>query len=109
MNLDARYNITKRFATETIALLCEKSQIVVSARRFPATASDLRMKAKVFPVKFPFAPDHRAHELTALSVAGSQNETGRGDGLPDQTDSQSAGNQGNFSHQSTQKPVLTRQ
>jgi len=109
MNKDERYNITKRFATETIALPCEKSQIVVSARRFPATASDTRTKARVFLATFPFAPYHQAHEIAALSVAGSQNETGRGDGLLDQTDSQSARNQSNFSHQSTQKPVLTRQ
>lgn len=74
MNTDERYNITKRFATETNALLCEKSQIVVSARWFPATASDLRTKAKVFLQGCPLAPDHRVHDLEAVARRQSRRD-----------------------------------
>jgi len=107
MNVDARYNISKRFAIETNALLCEKSQIVVSARMLPATASDTRTKAKVFLQGCPLAPDHWVHDLDALSVAGSPNGTGRVETARPKTWLVASGETRHFSHQFAQKPCLT--
>ena len=83
------YQIGNRFATEIIgnrALLCEKSQIVVSARWFPATASDLRTKAKVFLQGCPLAPDHRVHDLEAVARRQSRRDCHGGNFAPKSAD-----------------------
>ncbi len=103
----ALYAIQERFATETIALSSEKSQNLVSARRFPARRSDMRSKAKVFLQGCPFAPANQVHDLEALSVAGSQNGTGRVETARPNNWLVAIGETRHFSHQFAQKPCLT--
>lgn len=76
------YTMSIRFATETIALLCEKSQNLVSARRFPTRRSDMRTKAKVFLQGCPFAPANRVHDLEAVARRQSRRDSHGGNFAP---------------------------
>lgn len=101
------YDTQNCFATEMIALLSEKTQNLVPARRFPARRSVLRSKAKVFLQGCPLAPAIQVHDLLALSVAGSPNGTGRVETARPTNWLVASGETRHFSHQFAQKPCFT--
>lgn len=68
------YTMPIRFATEMIALMCEKTQHIVSARWFPTISSVLRSKAKVFLQGCPLAPANLVHDLEAVARRQSRRD-----------------------------------